>query len=127
MKRLAALVPVAMLLTAALACQTTPAPRRSSRSLEPAVAYLRNVPGVAWIHVNDNRVGIGWKSRPSDLGVITRAAAVNGNRALGFGVHVWSVNAKGHTTPTDPTTLPIICTATARNGKVTDSDCGTRL
>ena len=58
---------------------------------------------------------------PKDLRAIINAAAIWGNKAYGFGVHVWAVDAryKGWR----PGDGPFYCEATARYGKIEDNSC----
>ena len=58
-----------------------------------SVKYLTDIPEVSWIEVEQNDVYIGWNSIPSDFDMINRFAAMIGNRAINFGVHVWSIQA----------------------------------
>lgn len=103
------------------------ADNQRTQAASGALAYLNTeVPEVAWVEVEGNEAFIGFKERPSDLGAVVYAAAFHGNRAIGFGFHVWAVDAtvaqKGWR-PGDP---GFICEATVRKGKVTDNSCLTR-
>ena len=86
--------------------------------LESTVAYLKDIDEVSWVEVEGNDVYIGFKSRPSDLTAIVGAAALHGNRATGFGVHVWAVDAKH--TGWRPGSGPYFLELTARHGKIED-------
>jgi hypothetical protein len=55
--------------------------------------YLNNVEEIAWFEVEDNNVYIGFNTRPNDLTLILRGAALRANKAINFGVHVWGVKA----------------------------------
>jgi len=84
--------------------------------LRKELAYLSDVNEVAWVEFDDNDVYIGFAARPSDLGAVVNAAAVNGNRAIDFGVHVWAVSADRR--GWRPGSGPYYCEATARYGKL---------
>ena len=98
-----------------------PDKQRPKISIKKSLSYLNDIPEVEWVEVDGNDVYIGFKERPSDLKLIIHAAAINGNRAHGFGVHVWAVDAKY--AGWRPGAGPYWCTATARHGKITDSSC----
>ena len=89
--------------------------------LEKALAYLKEIQEIGWVEIENNHIYIGWNSIPNDLSFVNRAAAVHGNRAIGSGFHVWSVDAgyEGWR----PGDAPYYCETTARGGKVTDSSC----
>ena len=94
---------------------------KDQAALENRLAYLKDIPEIAWVEFDGNDVYIGFKQRPSDLRAIVNAAAVWGNRAYGFGVHVWAVEAKYR--GWRPGNAPYYCEATARYGKIQDSSC----
>lgn len=62
--------------------------------LREKLGYLKDIPEVAWVQFDSNNVYLGWKSIPTDFNLINRTAAMNGNHAIGFGVHVWSVKSE---------------------------------
>ncbi len=91
-------------------------------ALEARLVYLTDLPEVSWVIFNDNNVYVGFSSRPRDMGMIVNAAALHGNRAYGFGVHIYAVP------DSDRDKLPwgkwrLYCSASARYGKVTKNDC----
>lgn len=90
-------------------------------ALEARLAYLKDIPEISWVEFDKNDVYIGFKKRTLDLKTIVHAAAVHGNNAYGSGVHVWAVEAmrKGWR----PGDGPYYCVATARGGRIKDSDC----
>jgi hypothetical protein len=92
-----------------------------SSVLRSALSYLNDINEIAWVDIEDNNVYIGWKSIPPDFSVINRGAAFQGNKALDFGVHVWSVKAAQR--GWRPGAGPYLCETTARYGKVQDSSC----
>ena len=93
--------------------------RRDQKALEARLAYLKDTFGVLCVVFDKNNVYIGFETVDNDMGMIVRGAAVQGNKAYGAGVHVWAMNAnKG-----DWKTAPHFCTATARKGRITKSDC----
>ena len=68
---------------------TTNEPER----LAEALAYLNEIDDMTWVEVDSNNAYLGFASVPEDLALIVNAAAMNGNKVLGFGVHVWAVQA----------------------------------
>ena len=92
-----------------------------SNALAKRLAYLKDLPEISWVKFDDNNVYIGFNTRPSDLRMIVNAAAIHGNRALGFGVHVWAV--RDFQMDFHPRWDSSYCTATARHGKLQKSDC----
>jgi len=94
---------------------------RDQAALQKRLLYLSDIPEISWVEFDGNNVYIGFKERPPDLRAIINAAAVHGNRALGFGVHVWAVpeSQKGLYSGFNS----YYCTATARYGKIEKSTC----
>ena len=92
-----------------------------STALSKRLAYLKDMPEVSWVEVNNNSVFIGFKTLPRDLKSIVSAAAIHGNRAADFGVHIWAVpeSQKNFRPGLDPS----YCTATARHGKIESNSC----
>ena len=92
-----------------------------SENLKKRLEYLNDIPEISWYEVERNNVYIGFNNIPIDFRVIVNAAAVHGNNAYGFGVHVWAVIAsqKGWR----PGDGPYYCCATARGGRIKKSDC----
>ncbi len=80
--------------------------------LKQALAYLNEIPEIEWVKFEDNTVRIGVNKLPRDINIIASAAALHGNKAINFGVHVW----------VHPANNPGIYygEVTARYGKVTD-------
>ena len=67
----------------------------NATKLKTALTYLtEKVPEIDWVEFQDNDVYIGFNKRPDDLDAVLAAAALNGNRAINFGVHVWAVDSK---------------------------------
>ena len=89
---------------------TTNEPER----LAEALAYLNEIDDVTWVEVDSNNAYLGFASVPEDLALIVNAAAMNGNEVLGFGVHVWAVQADLGWRPGQP---GLLCEATARGGQ----------
>ena len=89
---------------------TTNEPER----LAEALAYLNEIDDVTWVEVDSNNAYSGFASVPEDLALIVNAAAMNGNKVLGFGVHVWAVQADLGWRPGQP---GFLCEATARGGQ----------
>ena len=93
-------------------------PSRSNREniLRRELHYLSELEDVEWVEFDGNDVYIGFTRRPADLEAVLRAAALNGNRAIDFGVHVWAAPAadKGWR----PGSGQYYAEVTARNGKI---------
>jgi len=116
MKPLATIV----LVVSFLFCQLTVAHARDQRALEDRLSYLKDLPEVGWVRFDGNTVYVGFKKRPADLASIVGAAAFHGNKAYGFGVHVWAVPANNPNWKVGDT---YYCEATGRYGKVEDNSC----
>ena len=80
-----------------------------------------DIPEISWVEFKNNNVYIGFNERTKDMRMIINAAALHGNRAYGFGVHVWAVDEKYR--GWSPGNDPYYCTATARHGKIEHNDC----
>ena len=93
--------------------------RRDQGALKERLSYLKDIPEISWIVIVKNNVYLGFNKKINDMGAICRGAALNGNRAYGFGVHVYAVD--GH--QADWRKAKHYCRATARRGKVTRSNC----
>ena len=94
---------------------------KDQAALEKRLAYLTEISEVSWVEFDRNNVYIGFKERPADLRAIINAAAIWGNRAYGFGVHVWAVEARYR--GWRPGDGPYYCEATARHGKIENNSC----
>jgi len=57
--------------------------------LKSALAYLNAIPEVKWVEFERNTVHLGVEPLPDDIKLIAHAAAMNGEKAINFGVHVW--------------------------------------
>ena len=89
-----------------------------NQALRERLVYLERIEEVAWVQFDRNNVYIGFRNRPEDLAAVVNAAAVLGNKAHGFGVHVWAFDSRY--TGWRPGDGPYYCEATARRGKLTD-------
>ena len=69
---------------------------------------------------NQNNVYVGFKTKPADLANIVVGATLFGNRAYGFGVHVWAFPASN---PDWEAGDPYHCEATGRYGKINNNSC----
>jgi len=94
---------------------------RDQAALQNRLLYLSDIPEISWVEFDGNNVYIGFKELPSDLRTIINAAAVHGNRALGFGVHVWAIKASNK--KWRPDSGSYLCEATARYGKIEHNSC----
>lgn len=82
--------------------------------LRKTLSYLSTLEDVEWVHFENNNVYIGFTRPPPDLEIVLGMAAVKGNRAINFGVHVWGVPASATPGSVDR----IYGEKTARYGKV---------
>jgi len=95
--------------------------KRSSNDnikLKSALNYLNEINEVKWIDIDGNDVYIGFEPLPSDYKIICKSAALNGNRAINFGVHVWAIDASKYHKGWRPGDSPFYYTITARYGKI---------
>ena len=95
------------------------ASRRDQSALKKSLAYLHDIPEISWVVIVRNNIYIGFNKRIKDMGAICRGAAVNGNRAYGFGVHIYAVDGY----QADWRKSKHYCAVTARSGRVTKSSC----
>jgi hypothetical protein len=92
--------------------------RQGNAQLTQRLNYLNGIPEIKWVKFDNNNVYIGFNPIPSDVATITAAAAFQGNKALGFGVHVWAVDAGKYDRSWQPGTGSYLLEKTARYGKV---------
>jgi len=99
---------------------TTAHKSSSSRQskVKSALSYLNDIDEVAWVEIDDNNVYVGFDPSPSDMDAIIRAAAMTGNRAADFGVHVWAVKANQRNWR--PGQESYLAEPSARHGKIID-------
>jgi hypothetical protein len=88
--------------------------------LSSALSYLNEMNEVKWIDIDDNDVYIGFDPLPSDYKIVCKAAALNGNKAINFGVHVWAINASKYHKGWRPGDGTYYYETTARYGKIQD-------
>lgn len=97
-------------------------PSSNATKLMARLSYLRELPEVTWIEVDDNNVFIGWHRIPADFRSVNIAAANLGNRTIDFGVHIWSLkSSQSGWRPGDPGGY--ICETTARHGQIEHTSC----
>ncbi|MFI3298739.1 MAG: hypothetical protein R3Y49_02935 [Rikenellaceae bacterium] len=61
------------------------------------LGFLNDIEDVAWWCVVDNNIAyIGFSDFPTDVKTICNSTAFQGNKALGFGFHVFAVDAKAY-------------------------------
>lgn len=58
--------------------------------LSQAMAYLKQIPEVAWCDIEDNNVYIGFYPLPADWRVVLNGAALRGSETINFGFHAWA-------------------------------------
>jgi hypothetical protein len=109
-----------LLCTGLVALGTPKVWAEDQKALEARLAYLKDIPEISWVKFNRNNVYLGFSRVPKDLPSIVGGAALFGNRAYGFGVHVWAVPADN---PNWKVGDPYYCEATGRYGKVQDNSC----
>lgn len=98
---------------------TSKSPSRSlsqQQIISNELKYLNDIEEISWYEVDGNTVYIGFKTRPSDISMILRGAALRANNAINFGAHVWGIKAsnKGWR----PGDGPYYEAVTARYGKI---------
>lgn len=93
--------------------------RRDHAALSKRLSYLKDIPEISWVIIVKNNVYLGFVKKINDMGAICRGAAVQGNRAYGFGVHVYAVDGY----QADWKKAKHYCRATARHGRITGSNC----
>ncbi|KMP11146.1 hypothetical protein UR09_04140 [Candidatus Nitromaritima sp. SCGC AAA799-A02] len=97
----------------------------ANNSIETAIVssleYLRDIPEINWIVVDNQNVIIGWKGLPALFNMINRGAAVKASNASGYPVHVWSVRHTQRKWKLGNTSY--ICKTLADNGKIKKSSC----
>ena len=92
-----------------------------AKMLRENLSYLQQIPEVEWVEFERNMVFIGWKKLPPEFVAVNHEAALNGYKAIGFGVHVWSVMAEHKRWR--PGEAPYLCETTAREGRISHSSC----
>jgi len=119
MKQFSSIILIAIIFIFLISIAFVQAGRRDQKALEARLAYLKDIAEISWVIFDKNNVYLGFNKIPDDMGTIVRGAALQGNKAYGFGVHVWAMDAnKG-----DWKTAPHYYTATARHGRVAKSSC----
>ncbi len=87
-------------------------------TLKTALSYLQDIEEVAWVDFVGNTVYVGFSKRPYDLDLIIGAAALIGNEAIDFGVHVWAVDGSRFNAGWRPGDGPYYKSVTARYGRI---------
>jgi len=124
-------VTLAALLAAATACRQTSEPsKQTSDPSKPsgpsqteqrildAIAYLDDIEEVSWYEVEANSIYIGFEKRPDDIDLIVKGAAINGNKAIDFGVHAWGIVGAGEGWRPSYRGPQAACEYTARHGRI---------
>jgi hypothetical protein len=88
--------------------------------LSSALSYLNEINEIKWVDIYDNDVYIGFDPLPSDYKIVCKAAALHGNKAINFGVHVWAINARKYQKGWRPGDGTYYYETTARYGKIQD-------
>ena len=92
-----------------------------SSVIEQRLSYLKDLDDVEWVRFDRNNVYIGFSKAPYDIRSVVCAAAMHGNRAYGWGVHVWAVPSDNPNYKAGD--VPYYCEATARYGKIEHTNC----
>jgi hypothetical protein len=104
--------------SASKAIQSQKSSSSRQSKVKNAISYLNDIDEVAWVEVDNNNVYVGFDPVPSDMDAIIRAAAMNGNRAADFGVHVWAVKSTQRNWR--PGQGSYLAQHSARHGKIID-------
>ena len=88
--------------------------------LSNALSYLNKVTEIKWVDIDNNNVYIGFNPLPSDYKILCKAAALHGNNAINFGVHVWAIDASKYQKGWRPGNGTYYYEVTARYGKIKD-------
>jgi len=93
-------------------------PKKPARTelLKKELSYLGEIKEVKWWEVDDNNVYIGFDPVPEDWELITKGAALRGNKTIDFGCHAWAVS--GGAKRWRPGNGPYLGEFTARYGRV---------
>ncbi len=97
--------------------------KNNSKEIQIATAlkYLKkSVKEIQQVKIKNNTIIILWETIPSDFSLVNRGAAIAANKAIDFGVHVWSVPS---THQGWDESLGYFCETTARRGAVESSSC----
>lgn len=89
------------------------------RELKEKIAYLKEIPEIAWIEYDSNNVYVGFHKLPADYNQIITMAALRGNRAFGRGIHLYVLHSKA----TGCGWECAMCQVTARHGKIEKNTC----
>ena len=103
------------------AAKRTAETAEQGEQLREALAYLDDreaLPEVAWWRVDGNSVVIGFTEWREDGQSVINAAAHHGNRAIGFGCHVYAVPADDTEAQTSGKIGRMYGTATVRHGQL---------
>ena len=86
--------------------------------LNNAMSYLSGISEIEWYEISKNDIYIGFKTLPSDWQIIINGAALKGNKAIDFGVHVWAINANKFSKGWRPGDGSFYGEVTTRYGKI---------
>ena len=81
---------VVMLAMVFFLCLVSEVMAGNQKALEERLLYLYGLPGVISVVFDRNNVYVEFKKGVRDMKSIISAAAMHGNRAYGYGVHVWA-------------------------------------
>lgn len=80
--------------------------------------HLDNIPEVKWYYIEDNAIYIAFDPIYDGYQQTCNATAFKGNKAIGFGTHVYALDGKKyHSFKSLPSNWRFLYTATYRNGK----------
>jgi hypothetical protein len=107
-----------LIFAVALAAYT---PAAKAGEVDSRLAYLLTIEGVSGIAtLHGNQVYLGVSELPADVAWIAAGAALKGDEVAGRGVHVYIVRAADLK---DVPAVQILCSASARHGRVTLNTC----
>jgi hypothetical protein len=93
MKRLSTVLLVLLVIQVLFSAPRT-AISKDNTALKARLQYLYSIPEIKDVAFDNNTVYVYFNPLPDDWCLIIKMAAVWGNRAHGFGVHVWAMKDK---------------------------------
>lgn len=96
---------------------------KQSRKLWDALTYLKSVPEIAWIEVDDSHIILGWKGYSPNFSTINRTVAKKASRKVRGDVKVYSVkeNLKGWRPKKDAPAH--LCYSLGKGGRLQFTNC----
>jgi len=91
-------------------------PAQEEIGLKSILNYLNDIEEIKWVEFDENNVYIGFNPKPVNYDSIVKAAALEGNRAIG--VRVWGIPAAQYDSNWRPGTGKYYSFVTARYNKI---------